>query len=167
MVRSANLINRDPRNGLKKIYGSHPIEVSLPDEDLWLYNASSLTLSLGRENRANPIVGTDRMTRARSRAAQQQAGPSYAAPQEEGIWKHLITLGRLQQHAPLALVVGGGANHHPKWRHTSVIWRTSTLDSRPPCSSCKRTWTWPKASKVRVSTDGTSGLGINHPVGHS
>ena len=81
--RSANLIKRDPRNGLKMIYGNHPIEVSLPDEDLWLYNASSLTLRLGRENRANPVVGTDRMTRARSHAAQQQAGPSYAAPQEE------------------------------------------------------------------------------------
>jgi len=64
------------------IYGNHPIEVSLPEEDLWLYNASSLTLRLGRENRANPVVGTDRMMRARSRAAQQQAGPSYA-PQEE------------------------------------------------------------------------------------
>ena len=83
MFRSANLIKRDPRNGLKMIYGNHPIEVSLPDEDLWLYNASSLTLRLGRENRANPVAGTDRMTRARSHAAQQQAGPSYAAPQEE------------------------------------------------------------------------------------
>jgi len=65
------------------IYGNHPIEVSLPNEDLWLYNASSLTLRLGRENRATPIAGTDRMTRSRSCAAQQQAGPSYAAPQEE------------------------------------------------------------------------------------
>jgi hypothetical protein len=83
MFRSANLIKRDPRNGLKMIYGNHPIEVSLLDEDLWLYNASSLTLRLGRENRANPVAGTDRMTRARSHAAQQQAGPSYAAPQEE------------------------------------------------------------------------------------
>jgi len=78
MFRSANLIKRDPRNGLKMIYGNHPIEVSLPDENLWLYNASSLTLRLGRENRANPIVGTDRMTRAWSRATQQQACPSYA-----------------------------------------------------------------------------------------
>jgi len=65
------------------IYGNHPIEVSLPNEDLWLYNASTLTLRLGRENRANPIAGMDRMTRAWSRAAQQQASPSYAAPQEE------------------------------------------------------------------------------------
>jgi len=83
MFRSANLIKRDPRNGLKMIYGNHPIEVSLPDEDLQLYNASSLTLRLGRENRANPIAGTDSMTRPWSRAAQQQAGPSYVAPQEE------------------------------------------------------------------------------------
>jgi len=65
------------------IYGNHPIEVSLPNEELWLYNASSLTLRLGRENRANPVAGTDRMIRARSHAAQQQVGPSYAAPQEE------------------------------------------------------------------------------------
>jgi len=83
MFRSANLIKRDPRNDLKMIYGNHPIEVSLLDENLWLYNASSLTLRLGRENRANPIARMDRMTRARSHAAQQQAGPSYAAPQEE------------------------------------------------------------------------------------
>jgi len=48
------------------IYGNHPIEVPLPNEDLWLYNAASLTLRLGRENRTNPIAGTDRMMRARS-----------------------------------------------------------------------------------------------------
>jgi len=54
--RSANLIKRDPRNGLKMIYGNHPIEVSLSNEDLWLYNASSLTLRLGRENRTNPLM---------------------------------------------------------------------------------------------------------------
>jgi len=65
------------------VYGNYPIEVSLPDENLWLYNASSLTLRLGRENRANPVAGMDKMTRARSHAAPQQAGPSYAAPQEE------------------------------------------------------------------------------------
>jgi len=82
MFKSANLIKRDPKNGLKMIYGNHPIEVSLPSEDLWLYNTSSLTLRLGRENRANPVAGTDKMMRARSHAAQQQAGPSYA-PQEE------------------------------------------------------------------------------------
>ena len=65
------------------IYGNHPIEVSHPDEDLWLYNASSLTLRQARENRANPVAGTDRMTRARFCAAQQQASLSYAAPEEE------------------------------------------------------------------------------------
>ena len=57
MFRSDNLIKRDPKNGVKMIYGNHPIEVSLPNEDLWLYNASSLTLRLGRENRANPVAG--------------------------------------------------------------------------------------------------------------
>ena len=107
------MIERDPRNNLKMIYGNHNIEVSPLDEDLWLYNASSLTLSLGRENRANPVAGTDRMTRARSRAAQQQASPSYAAPQEEDEVNsmHMETLHHsrtLQQRAPLALVVGGG-----------------------------------------------------------
>ena len=56
MFRSANLIKRDLRNGLKMIYGNHSIEVILPNEDLWLYNASSLTLRLGRENRANPVA---------------------------------------------------------------------------------------------------------------
>jgi len=64
MFKSANLIKRDPKNGLKMIYGNHLIEVSLLDEDLWLYNASSLTLRLGRENRANPVAETDRMMRA-------------------------------------------------------------------------------------------------------
>jgi len=83
MFGSANLIKRDPRNNLKMIYGNHPIEVSPPNEDLWLYKPSSLTLRLGRENRANLVAGTDRMTRAQSHAAQQQAVPSYAAPQEE------------------------------------------------------------------------------------
>jgi len=34
MFRSANLTKRGPRNGLKMIYGNHPIEVSLPDENL-------------------------------------------------------------------------------------------------------------------------------------
>jgi len=65
MFRSASLIKRDPKNGLKMIYGNHPIEVSLSNEELWLYNASSLTLRLGRENRANPVAGTNRMTRER------------------------------------------------------------------------------------------------------
>ena len=80
MLKSANLIKRDARNGLKMIYGNYPIEVSLHDENLWLYNASSLTLRLGRENRANLVAGIDTMMRARTRAARQQAGPSYAAP---------------------------------------------------------------------------------------
>jgi len=32
MFRSANLIKRDPENGLKMIYGNRTIEVSLPNE---------------------------------------------------------------------------------------------------------------------------------------
>jgi len=158
MFRSANLIKRDPRNGLKMIYGNHPIEVSLPDEDLWLYNASSLTLTLGRENRANPLAGTDRMMRARSCAVQQQASPSYAAPQEEDEVNSMET-----PHHSRTSSAAHTPRPRPKWRHSSAIWRASTSNSRPPCSSCKRTWTWPKASKLRVSIDGTSGLGINHP----
>jgi len=67
------------------IYGNHPIEVSLSNEDLWLSNASSLTLKLGRENRTNPVAGTYRMTRARPHAAQQQAGPSYAPQGEDEV----------------------------------------------------------------------------------
>jgi len=143
MFRSANLIKRDPKNGLKMIYGNHPIEVSLPSEDLWLYNAPSLMLRLGRENRDNPVAWMDTMMRARSCAAQQQACPSYAAPQEEDEVNSMLM--ETPHHSrtsstarSLALVVGGGAKHRPKWRHSSAIWRTSTSDSSPPCSSCKR-----------------------------
>ena len=145
LFRNANLIKREPRNGLKMIYGNHPIEVSHPNEDLWLYNASSLTLRLGRENRANPIAGTDRMMRAWSRAAQQQVGPSYAAPQEDDVVNsmHMET----PHHSRMSSVARtphprgrGRRQPPPEMRHLSVIWRTSTSDSRPPCISCKRTW---------------------------
>lgn len=83
LFRHIKLMKRDQRNTLKMIYGNHPIEVTLPNESLWLYNAESLTLRLERVERATPVAGTDRMTRARARAAREQAGPSHAAPQEE------------------------------------------------------------------------------------
>lgn len=85
MFTRIGMLKRGPRGGLKMIYTHHTVEISLSNEKLWLYNVSSLTMRLDRVDRAYPVAEMDRMTRARTRAAQEQAGPSHDAPTEEEV----------------------------------------------------------------------------------
>ena len=66
----AHMLKRGPRGGLKMIYRSHTALVPPPNKKRQLYRVHQLTFDLDPEVRHQSFVGTDRVTRGMSLAAQ-------------------------------------------------------------------------------------------------